>query len=139
MKKTRDSGSSISGIIITPIIDVTLVLVIIMLVCAPVMNIPNMNVNLPEAVTTETKEKNIAISLGKDGRLALDQEILPLDSLVNRLAARLQKDKKTMVILRADKEVLYSDVENLIETLKSRSRAQNISVATQQRKDKIVK
>ena len=41
MKKVRDlSGSGgISGINITPIIDITLVLLIIMLVAAPVMNI----------------------------------------------------------------------------------------------------
>ena len=51
MKKVRDQGAGISGINITPIIDITLVLLIVMLVAAPVLNIPNMEVPLPDAYT----------------------------------------------------------------------------------------
>jgi biopolymer transport protein ExbD len=136
MKRTKDSGGAVSGINITPIIDVTLVLVIIMLLAAPVMNIPNMDVNLPEAVTTESKEKNISVSMGVDGRVAVDEEIVALEAVPAKVNRKLRHDKNTMVIIRADKNVLYSDVENLIELIKTSSSARRIAVATKQKPPK---
>ena len=136
MKRTKDAGGAVSGINITPIIDVTLVLVIIMLVAAPVMNIPNMDVNLPEAVTTESKEKNISVSMGVDGRVAVDEEIVALEAVPAKVNRKLRYDKNTVVIIRADKNVLYSDVENLIELIKTSSNARRIAVATKQKPPK---
>jgi len=136
MKRTKDFGGAVSGINITPIIDVTLVLVIIMLVAAPVMNIPNMDVNLPEAVTTESKEKNISVSMGVDGRVAVDEEIVALEAVPAKVNRKLRYDKNTVVIIRADKNVLYSDVENLIELIKTSSNARRIAVATKQKPPK---
>jgi biopolymer transport protein TolR len=133
MKKTKDFGGAVSGINITPIIDITLVLVIIMLLAAPVMNIPNMDVNLPEAVTTESKEKNISVSMGVDGRVAVDEEIVPLEAVAAKVNRKLKHDKNTVVIIRADKNVFYSDVENLIELIKTTSNAKRIAVATKQK------
>jgi biopolymer transport protein ExbD len=114
MKKVRDlSGSGgISGINITPIIDITLVLLIIMLVAAPVMNIPNMEVELPEAFTSETKELNISISLGTDLRVAVDENIVPITELPRTLDRQLKLKKNPIVIIRADRSVPYSEVEN---------------------------
>lgn len=135
MKKVRDlSGSGgISGINITPIIDITLVLLIIMLVAAPVMNIPNMEVELPEAFTSETKELNISISLGTDLRVAVDENIVPITELPRTLDRQLKLKKNPIVIIRADRSVPYSEVENLMELIKVKTRAKRIAVATKQR------
>jgi hypothetical protein len=38
-----------------------------------------------------------------------------------------------MVIIRADKDVDYENVENLIETIKTKTRAKKIAVATKQK------
>ncbi len=133
MKKVREYGNAISGINITPIIDVTLVLLIIMLVAAPVLNIPNMNVELPEAYTSETKEQNISISLGTDLRVAIDENIVPLEDLPRLLERLLKKKKGSVVIIRADKDVDYENVENLIETIKTKTHARKIAVATKQK------
>ncbi|TXH27845.1 MAG: biopolymer transporter ExbD, partial [Elusimicrobia bacterium] len=110
MKKVRDQSGSggISGINITPIIDITLVLLIIMLVAAPVMNIPNMEVDLPEAYTSETKELNISISLGTDLRVAVDENIVPISELPRTLDRQLKLKKNPIVIVRADRSVPYS-------------------------------
>jgi biopolymer transport protein ExbD len=137
VKKTKDTGSAVSGINITPIIDVTLVLVIVMLVTAPVIDIPNINVSLPEAVSTESKEKNVTISLGKDGRVAVGEEIVPWDSVPAKINSRLRQDKNMVVIIRADKDVEYVSVESLIEMVKTKSAAKRIAVATKQKMQRI--
>lgn len=133
MKKVRDQGAGISGINITPIIDITLVLLIVMLVAAPVLNIPNMEVTLPEAFTAETKEKNISVSLGTDLRVAIDEDIVAVGDLPRRLDDKLKKKSNPMVIIRADKDVDYEDVENLMEVIKTKTRAKKIAIATRQK------
>lgn len=133
MKRVREHGNAISGINITPIIDITLVLLIIMLVAAPVMNIPNMDVQLPEAYTSETKQQNISVSLGTDLRIAIDEDIVPLEKMPRLLDRILKKKPGSMVIIRADKDVDYESVENLIETIKTKTRADKIAVATKQK------
>ncbi len=133
MKRVKEQGNSISGINITPIIDITLVLLIIMLVAAPVLNIPNMNVELPEAYTSETKQQNVSVSLGTDLRVAIDENIVPIENLPRLLDAVLKKKPSSIVIIRADKDVDYENVENLIETIKTKTRAKKIAVATKQK------
>lgn len=133
MKRVKEYGNAISGINITPIIDITLVLLIIMLVAAPVLNIPNMNVELPEAYTSETKQQNVSISLGTDLRVAIDEKIVPIENLPRLLDGVLKKKPTAMVIIRADKDVDYENVENLIETIKTKTRAKKIAVATKQK------
>lgn len=138
MKKIKESGQPIGGVNIAPVINVAFVLVIVMLMTAPILNIPNMPVDLPEAVTTETKEQNITISLAKDGRVSVDEEIVEWDMLTKKLNAKLKRNKKILVIIRADKNVLYSKVENLIDIIKTRTQARKIAIATMQRKEKII-
>jgi biopolymer transport protein ExbD len=133
MKRVREQGNAISGINITPIIDITLVLLIIMLVAAPMLNIPNMDVQLPEAYTTETKQQNVSVSLGRDLTIAIDEKIVALEKMPGLLNAILKKKPDSMVIIRADKDVDYESVENLIETIKMKTRASKIAVATKQK------
>ncbi len=133
MKRVREQGNAISGINITPIIDITLVLLIIMLVAAPVLNIPNINVELPEAYTSETKQQNISVSLGADLQVGIDENIVPIEKLPRLLDGLLKKKPGSIVIIRADKDVDYENVENLIETIKTKTRANKIAVATKQK------
>ena len=74
----------------TPLIDVALVLVIIMLVTAPMLSVADLPVNLPQAVTREAEnERNVSITLGADGRLAVDEQVVTVDALVAALQIRL--------------------------------------------------
>ena len=132
MKKVKESGTGISGIYITPIIDVALVLVLTLLITAPVLNIPNLPVNLPEAVTEETKERNISVTLTSEGKLSINAEIISPNDLVPKLRAMVKKDKKAVVIIRADKECAYGDVERLLDLIKNGAGAQRIAIGTKQ-------
>ncbi|MBD3272696.1 MAG: hypothetical protein GF384_09200 [Elusimicrobia bacterium] len=138
MKRVKESAQPIGGINIAPVINVAFVLVIVMLMTAPILNIPNMQVNLPDAVTTEAKEANIAISMALDGRVSVDEKIVSWDNLPGELNRKLKRNKNIMVIIRADKDCMYTDVENLIDMIKHKTYAKRISVATRQRTEKLV-
>jgi biopolymer transport protein ExbD len=133
VKRVKDSGGSISGVNIAPVIDVALVLVIVMMMTGTFLNIPNMPVNLPEAVTTETKENNVAVSLGMDGAVSVNADRVDWNALPAALNARLKKEKNLLVIIRADKDVPYARVEALIDVIKNHTLAKRLAVATQQR------
>lgn len=133
MKITRDDDIPISGINITPVIDVSLVLLLIILISSPVLEIPNIPVNLPQAVTVEAKERNITVSLAKDGRLSVDTDIIQQTQLQAAVLRKLGRDRDILVIIRADKDVPYGKVESILELLATRVGARNVAVATQQK------
>src|SRR5438552_3861654 len=77
---------------LTPLIDVALVLVIILLVTAPMLAVSDLPVRLPEARTREAEDqRNVSITLSGDGRLALDDVVVPRGTLRAHLAAKLSE------------------------------------------------
>src|SRR5262245_57523158 len=89
----------------TPLIDVALVLVIILLVTAPMLSVADLPVNLPQAATREAEdERNVSITLGSDGRVAVDDRVVTTATLVAVLQARLAEpgNKNVLVVVRAD-------------------------------------
>lgn len=55
--KTDDDTDLVTGINVTPLVDVCLVLVIIFMVTAPLLSEPVFKVSLPQARTQEGEEK----------------------------------------------------------------------------------
>ncbi len=119
----------------TPLIDVALVLVIIMLVTAPMLSVAELPVNLPQAATREAEnERNVSITMGADGRLAIDEQVVSSEELVVTLQARLAEpgNDKVLVVVRADSGAPYSSVKRLLEQARAAG-AVRIAIATRQR------
>ena len=119
----------------TPLIDVALVLVIILLVTAPLMSVADLPVNLPQAGTREAEnERNLSITLGADGRLAVDEQVVSVDALVAALQARLAEpgNQDVLVVVRADSGAPYGSVKRLLEQARAAG-ATRIAIATRQR------
>ena len=119
----------------TPLIDVALVLVIIMLVTAPMLSVADLPVNLPQAATREAEnERNVSITLGADGRLAVDEQVVGVDALVVTLQKRLAEpgNRDVLVVVRADSGAPYSSVKRLLEQARAAG-ATRIAIATRQR------
>lgn len=125
---------TIAGVNIVPVIDLCLVLLIILMVTSPILEQAQLPVNLPKAATIETKERNIAVTLSPDGRLAVNTDILDNPfQLAGRLRAKLQEDPDTIVILRVDREAPYGTLTDLWEKCKAAG-ARRISIGTEQTK-----
>ena len=136
MRRTKEiEENSIAGINMVPIINVALVLVIVLIITAPLLSIPNIPLNLPKAVTIEAKERNITISYGKDGRIAINTQVVSWEDLVPKLKYRLKENNKALVIIRADKDVPYGEVEKIFDIVIKKAGAERIAVATEQRRE----
>lgn len=86
---TAGDDELISGINVTPLVDVILVLLIIFLITAPVIYQSAIKVQLPKAASGEQAQKSaLAFTLSKDGQLAWNGEKLDWKTLSERLAQR---------------------------------------------------
>jgi biopolymer transport protein ExbD len=130
-----DDDDIVSGINVTPLVDVCLVLVIIFMVTAPLLNDPVIKVQLPKAHTKEGEEKEkITITLGKDGRMALEhKEFSSIDALEQELKGRLAESDSKLVILRADADALHGRLVDLMAKAKDAG-ALSLTIATEQKK-----
>ncbi len=138
MKRVNISEEAISGVNIIPVIDVTLVLLVILLLMSPIMNLPNIPVELPEAMTKETKDQNITVSLGSDGSISIDTDIVQWKDLPRALVAKLRDRKENIVVIvRADKNLPYGNVENFLRTVNRYVGNRAVAIATTQRAGKL--
>lgn len=138
MKRVEINEEAISGVNIIPVIDVTLVLLVILLLMSPILNLPNIPVELPEAMTKETKDQNITVSLGSDSGISIDTDIVEWRDLPRKLNEKLRERKKdVVVIVRADKNLPYGNVENFIRTVNKFVGDRAVAIATTQRAAKL--
>src|ERR1700733_14727122 len=103
-KPKAEEFESLAGVNIIPVIDVSLVLLIILLATSPILNLPGFEVKLPKAVTAESKEKNITISLSPKGEMAVNEVSVTLDTLGPALQKELAGKKDFLVIIRGDQQ-----------------------------------
>jgi biopolymer transport protein TolR len=136
-KKIRvEDFEPLSGVNIIPVIDVSLVLLIILLATSPILNQPGFKLELPKARTSESKEKNITVSLSLKDEMAVNESpARSLDEVGPLIAKELGDKKDLMVIIRADQGVPYGKVQALMDIAKNVG-AEKIAIATQQLEDK---
>ena len=136
MAHTSDSSSElITKINVIPIIDVSLVLVIILLVTAPLLSVADLPVDLPEALTREAEdERNVSVTLGSTGDLAVDERVVTREQLRMVLSARLaeQGNEDVLVVVRADSGAPYSVIETLLADARAAG-ATRLAIATRQK------
>jgi len=137
-KPRGEEFTSLAGVNIIPVIDVSLVLLIILLATSPILNLPGFEVKLPKAVTAESKEKNISISLSVKGQMAVNEATVNETTLIPALQKELKDKADFLVIIRADQGVAYGKVEEVMELTKQAG-AKRIAIATQQEQEKMVK
>ncbi|MBU8870572.1 MAG: biopolymer transporter ExbD [Gemmatimonadales bacterium] len=127
-----NKSASISGINVTPIIDVALVLVIILLITTPVMTISDLDIDLPEAHTRGAEGSNrLNITLAESGGLSLDRELILPEDLPATLKARLSAEdsEDLLVIVRADGNITHDAVQGILDTARQAG-ASRLAIAT---------
>ncbi|MBI2118760.1 MAG: biopolymer transporter ExbD [Elusimicrobia bacterium] len=121
----------VTGINVTPLVDVGLVLVIIFMVTAPLFELPSLPVNLPKTHTKEGKEKeNITVTITREGKLAVNEEEVSSNNLKSVLEKRLNLSAEKHLILRADKESLHGELL-LVMHLAKELGAKSMAIATE--------
>jgi biopolymer transport protein TolR len=100
-----------SEINVTPLVDVMLVLVVIFIITAPLLA-SAIRLDLPKAEGTQGGEPEAFVSLAIDptGKLFLNDRPVTPQELGQRLSARAKENPATEVQLRADRNVPYGKV-----------------------------
>ncbi len=125
----------ITKVNVTPIIDVALVLVIILLVTAPMLTVADLPVDLPPAHTRDAEdERNVSITMGRNGELAIDRDVIERSELKPRLAARLAEpgNEDVLVVVRADLGMEHGLVREILADARAAG-AQRLAIATRQK------
>ena len=111
----RSGPAPMSDINMTPLIDVMLVLLVIFMITAPLMS-SSLKLDLPRAEGGAPNDapQFISVALDPQGRLYFGEEALEAPAFAARVADAARKNPKTEVQLRADKDVPYGRVAELI-------------------------
>ena len=116
---SSSSGSMLTEINVTPLVDVMLVLLIIFMVTAPMLQ-TGVDVNLPEAKaqTIPDDEGKLILTITKDKRVFLGKLQIGWDDVETTLRnnAKLNADRE--LYLHADRELAYGDVVKVMAAVK---------------------
>jgi biopolymer transport protein TolR len=112
-------GQLMSEINVTPLVDVMLVLLIIFMVAAPMM-IQGVDVNLPktEAKNIKTSDEPLMLTVNNKQEIFLENHKIPLESLEIKIRKIFENRRDKEVLLRADKDIPYGFVINVIASVK---------------------
>ena len=114
-----NSQEFMSDINVTPFVDVMLVLLIIFMVTAPMM-IQGLNVDLPEASAKplDSEKEHLIITIDKNHQVHINEYQVTVDSLSERLIKILQSRGDREVYLKADKNIPYGIVVQVMAEIK---------------------
>jgi len=114
-----DDDDLISGINVTPLVDVVLVLLIIFMVTATYIVRAAIEVDLPRAAHGgEAVGTVLSVVVTKANEVYLDGVLLSEDELVRRTRAAVAKDADTRVVISADRAALHGAVVRVIDLVK---------------------
>jgi len=116
----QDPDEEITGINVTPLVDIVLVLLIIFMVTANFIVRETIEVDLPRAASGgETIQGLINVVMDKDAKVYFDGSEVDEAQLKSHIADQLKKDKDTRAIISADQSINYGKVMHLIDVVKS--------------------
>jgi biopolymer transport protein ExbD len=119
---SSDNDDEITGINVTPLVDVMLVLLIIFMVTATYIVNQSISVNLPKAETSDTndKSKNLAFVLDAKSQLFLNGQPVSFDDLPKLIAAEKGKDAPGPLnaLISADTATPHGSVVKLIDMVR---------------------
>ena len=117
--KGRGRRGLVAEINVTPLVDVMLVLLIIFMVTAPMMT-QGVDVDLPATTSKALRQKEnpLIVTINKDGEVHLGKILVHNKLLRQQLESMSIEEKEKPIYLRADKEVSYGQVVELMSEIK---------------------
>jgi len=113
------TGSPISGINVTPLVDVVLVLLVVLMVASTYVVAQTLKVQLPKASSTDgPAEKPLKVILTADGRLLYADTPATTEQIVSALTAAVAADPEVSLVVSADTTVDHGRVVQMIDLAK---------------------
>jgi biopolymer transport protein ExbD len=119
MSATSQNDETITGINVTPLVDVVLVLLVVLMVTATYIASRSIPMDLPRGETgEELPSAPLAVSLDKDGQLYLDGKALDAAALRAKIRERITTDRTPRALIAADGAIQHRRVVALIDLLR---------------------
>ncbi len=117
--QSDDEDGLISGINVTPLVDVTLVLLIIFMVTAKIIVSQGMPMDLPKAASGQNIQTIFSVELTEDGKTRVDSKSVANDDAIGRLAKQARGEHPELrAVIRADRKVTHGRVIHVLDLLK---------------------
>jgi biopolymer transport protein ExbD len=118
MQASSSSDESITGINVTPLVDVVLVLLVVLMVTATYLASRSIPVDLPSGKTGEATAAPLTVSLTKTGALYVDGVPSSEAELRAKLVAARRSDPELRAVIAADGAVPHRRVIGIIDLLR---------------------
>jgi biopolymer transport protein ExbD len=114
-----DDQDEITGINVTPLVDITLVLLIIFMVTATYIAKEAIEVDLPRAASGgQVVGPTLAFALDREGKLFLDGEAATADAARVAVRAAVARSAEARAVISADRAVSHGRVVEIIDLVK---------------------
>jgi biopolymer transport protein ExbD len=115
-----ETDDAITGINVTPLVDITLVLLIIFMVTTKIVMNSSVPLDLPKAATgTSDVQVVFSIVMATDGRALVDGKAIPNDDAILQLARDAAAQHPDMrAVIKADAAVTHGRVIHVLDLLK---------------------
>ncbi|PKN17556.1 MAG: protein TolR [Deltaproteobacteria bacterium HGW-Deltaproteobacteria-6] len=119
LRRRNSDKRSMADINVTPLVDVMLVLLIIFMVTAPMLSM-GIDVNLPrvKSKSLDLAEEKLILSINENKEIFLNKTRMPLQDLNAKLAAIFAERVDREIFLRADKNVPYGFVVEVMSEVR---------------------
>jgi biopolymer transport protein ExbD len=112
-------NDAITGINVTPLVDIVLVLLIIFMATAHLIAHQSMKLSLPKVAHSDSQDVNaITVAMGPDRTMELNNTPVTRDELLQNLTQMVRLDPNMRVTLSADESVSWGDVSTLLDDMK---------------------
>ncbi|MEM7447925.1 MAG: biopolymer transporter ExbD [Myxococcota bacterium] len=118
MASSSNDEEMISGINVTPLVDVVLVLLVIVMVAASFEVSQSIPVSLPEARTGESAAGPLMLSLDANGQWFLDGETTKASAVRNAVRSARRSGISVRALIAADENVPHGRVIDMVDVLR---------------------
>ena len=108
----------ITGINVTPLVDITLVLLVILMVTASYVASKAIPMELPHGATGEATPTTLSVSIDREGKTYLDATAIDEPALRQRIKAAHTADPEVRAVIAADGRTSHASVVHVIDLLR---------------------
>ncbi|MGH7898448.1 MAG: ExbD/TolR family protein [Candidatus Binatia bacterium] len=117
---SNNDDDTITGINVTPLVDIALVLLIIFMVTASFIVAPAIKVELPQvSKADEPPPRSLHFLVDPSGAIYLNEKRVEESAVLPLVQKEVAANADVQVVVSADKRVAYGDVVHLLDLVRS--------------------